>query len=247
MTYSEYIKGFEQLYLSARRAKEVVLPKLEVSFPEKSKKILVIAPHPDDECLMSGFAIRAQDEWGSEVYVLPFSYGSNLDRQNERKRELTHAVSALGFTVIDPRSPQFSELTREEILSVLESLSPEILIIPHAQDGHPTHIRCSTLSMTLAKEWVKQKNKTLIVLESEFWMNIENPNLLIPLTGTQVSKIGEALSLHVGEVSRNPYHLSLPAYFMEQKRRGSEKVLGLGSKIEDFVFAQSYRKTILRP
>ena len=45
---------------------------------------------------------------------------------------------------------------------------------------------------------------------------------------------------HKGEVSRNPYHLRLPAWYMDQVRRGSERVLGAGTEAATAVFGQLY-------
>ncbi len=50
-----------------------------------------------------------------------------------------------------------------------------------------------------------------------------------------------ATSLHVGEVERNPYHLSLPAWMQDNVRRGGELVGGQGGAVPDFVFATLYR------
>jgi len=50
-----------------------------------------------------------------------------------------------------------------------------------------------------------------------------------------------ALSFHVGELQRNPYHLRMPAWLQDNVRRGAELVGGQGGKAPDFVFATLYR------
>jgi hypothetical protein len=50
-----------------------------------------------------------------------------------------------------------------------------------------------------------------------------------------------ALSFHAGEVKRNPYHARLPAWMMDNVRRGSELVRGKGKRAPDFTFATIYR------
>ena len=50
-----------------------------------------------------------------------------------------------------------------------------------------------------------------------------------------------ALSLHVGEVARNPYQLRLPAWMMITCVRGGELVGGQGGAAPDFAFATLYR------
>ena len=50
-----------------------------------------------------------------------------------------------------------------------------------------------------------------------------------------------ALSCHVGEVQRNPYHLLVPAWMQDNVRRGGELVGGQGGAAPDFTFATLYR------
>jgi hypothetical protein len=56
-----------------------------------------------------------------------------------------------------------------------------------------------------------------------------------------VSDLVAALSQHVGEVARNPYHLCLPAWMMDNVRRGAELVGGQGGVAPRFAFATLYR------
>jgi hypothetical protein len=50
-----------------------------------------------------------------------------------------------------------------------------------------------------------------------------------------------ALSFHVEEVRRNPYHLRLPPWMIDNVRRGAELVGGQGGAAPDFMFATLYR------
>jgi hypothetical protein len=55
-----------------------------------------------------------------------------------------------------------------------------------------------------------------------------------------VADLMAALSLHVGEVERNPYHFRLPAWMMDNVRCGAELIAGRGSKAPEFAFATLY-------
>ena len=68
-----------------------------------------------------------------------------------------------------------------------------------------------------------------------------SPNLMVELSAGEVSDLLVALSFHVGEVRRNPYHLLLPAWFQDNVRRGAELVGGQGGAAPDFTFATLYR------
>jgi hypothetical protein len=56
-----------------------------------------------------------------------------------------------------------------------------------------------------------------------------------------VSDLVAALACHVGEVRRNPYHVLLPAWMLDNVRRGAELVGGQGGSVPDFTFATIYR------
>jgi LmbE family N-acetylglucosaminyl deacetylase len=243
MDFSHYVDQIEALYLSGfpEDQKESVstLAPLGQVMGSVPKRILIIAPHPDDECLMAGLALRAKEECGAEVAVLPYGFGSDPSRQEERKKEFKKAVQALGF----------KELVRDQsgLSGALLSFQPEAILIPNLKDSHPTHIRCSEEAWAAARAVVAQLKTALTVIESEYWGPMENPNLLIPLPSKTVKQMGIALLCHEGEVARNPYHLSLPAFLMDQQRRGSEKISGFGIKPAPSIFAQIYRTTLLSP
>jgi len=55
-----------------------------------------------------------------------------------------------------------------------------------------------------------------------------------------------ALSFHVGEVKRNPYHLRFPGRLIDKVRLGSEVVGGQGGPAYPFPFAELYRVTFLK-
>jgi len=68
-----------------------------------------------------------------------------------------------------------------------------------------------------------------------------DPNLMVELTEEHLATLITALTFHVGEVKRNPYHLSLPAWMMDNVRRGSELVGGQGGAAPEYPFATLYR------
>lgn len=201
-----------------------------------SIQVLIVAPHPDDECLMGGYALRMKAEWGAKVSVLPYSLGSDESRKPTRSSELDAALKVLGF---DRASGSIDE--------ALKSLKPNVIFSPHAHDRHPTHEACHQDVLRTLKVH-PQENRLWV--QSEFWGEMKTPNRLVEYSLEQVIQLGEALSMHVGEVSRNPYHLRLPAWFMDQVRKGSETVIsaeavgGFGEEAPQFVFGQLYHEVL---
>ena len=70
---------------------------------------------------------------------------------------------------------------------------------------------------------------------------MDTPNLMVESGERDVADLLAALSFHVGEVQRNPYHLRMTAWLMDNVRRGTELVGGQGGVSPDFMFATLYR------
>jgi hypothetical protein len=70
---------------------------------------------------------------------------------------------------------------------------------------------------------------------------MDDPNLMVEVSERDLVDLITATTFHVGEVRRNAYHLSLPAWMMDNVRRGAELVGGQGGAAPDFVFAALYR------
>ena len=67
------------------------------------------------------------------------------------------------------------------------------------------------------------------------------PNLVVEASEDVVADLVAAISFHEGEVVRNPYHLTLPAWMADNVRRGGELVGGQGGEAPTFPFATLYR------
>ena len=200
---------------------------------------------------MGGYALRMRQEWGATVSVLPFSYGSALDRRSERKQELEKALAILDFELFDPRKlsggmPQYERLALDEAFDGLVQFAPQVVITPHADDGHPTHIETHQVIRECLVRYLKtHPQEKILWVQSEFWRDMKGPNVLIPYSAEQVSLLGQALMAHQGEVARNPYHLRLPAWLMDQVRKGSELVAGFGSSAAQIPFGQIYHQAVI--
>src|SRR6185503_17846441 len=110
---------------------------------------------------------------------------------------------------------------------------------PHDDDWNSTHIGTHYLVLdALAQAGAEFE---CLAVETEFWGAMKDPNLLVESSERDLIDLITALSFHVGEVKRNPYHLRLPAWLMDNVRRGSELVGGQGGGAPDFLFGTLYR------
>src|SRR5438093_3590391 len=66
----------------------------------KAPKALFFAPHPDDECIVGGLAVRLLREARMNVINVAVTLGSRKERQSERLRELQGACDYIGFGLV---------------------------------------------------------------------------------------------------------------------------------------------------
>ncbi|MCP4412341.1 MAG: PIG-L family deacetylase [Gammaproteobacteria bacterium] len=201
-------------------------------------RLLLFSPHPDDECITGLLPLRLQRELGMEIINIPVTFGSNIKRQAERSEELEAACRFLGWKNHRQRNDYLS-LEVEEIAQSLEEFKPELIFVPHKGDWNTRHVSTHHLVMDALK--LMGSNFSCTVIETEFWAAMTDPNLMVAADAITVADLMAATSQHVGEVIRNSYHLSLPAWMQDNVRRGSELITGQGKEVPDFLFATLYR------
>jgi LmbE family N-acetylglucosaminyl deacetylase len=212
-------------------------------------RALFFAPHPDDETIVGGLALRLFREAKLNVINVAVTQGSKRERQAERLVELRHACNYLGFGLetIPPNGlervtararesdPAYWSGMVKVIADILAKHQPRVILFPHDRDWNGTHIGVHHLVM----DALKQMPSTFecFTVETEFWGAMDDPNLAVEISETDLADLIAATTFHVGEVKRNPYHLSLPAWMMDNVRRGAELVGGQGGAAPDFTFA----------
>lgn len=71
--------------------------------PANAPVALIFSPHPDDECIIGGLALRLLRESGIRILNIAVTLGSNRERQQPRLQELQNACRWLGFESNPPR------------------------------------------------------------------------------------------------------------------------------------------------
>ena len=152
-------------------------------------------------------------------------------------------TAAQGLESINVKARAESTLTWQAsvdiIAAILAEHRPSIVFFPHETDWNSTHIGTHYLIVdALARQ---APEFSCHVVETEFWGAMATPNLMVECSVTDLADMMTALSFHIGEVQRNPYHLLVPAWMQDNVRRGGELVGGQGGAAPDFVFCTLYR------
>ena len=221
--------------------------------PANAPKALFFAPHPDDECIVGGMAVRLMRQAHMNLINVAVTLGSKKERQQERLRELQDACNYIGFgleTTAPNGLERISPKTREQdpkhwavcgkiIKGLIEKHQPKVVLCPHDRDWNSTHIGTHYLVMDALKQM--PASYECYVVETEFWGAMTDPNLMLEISEEDLADMIVATTFHVGEVARNPYHLLLPPWMMDNVRRGGEVVGGQGGAAPDYTFAVLYR------
>ena len=216
-------------------------------------RAVIFSPHPDDECIIGGLALRLQREAGMRVIYVAVTQGSSKARQMERWQELQAACEYLGFDLVETQpgglekinlSARFSDAAHwqsavDVIAAIIMQLRPAVMFFPHEADWNSTHIGTHHLIMDALGR--QPATFSCDVVETEFWGAMSAPNLMVESNEQDLGDMMAALSFHVGEVRRNPYHLLVPAWMQDNVRRGGELVGGQGGAAPDFSFCTLYR------
>ncbi|QLH40060.1 MAG: PIG-L family deacetylase [Defluviicoccus sp.] len=222
---------------------------------ETAGTALIFAPHPDDESLTGALALRLARQCGMRVLVVPVTFGSRTDRRAERMRELHEACAWLGFGVVPTGPAGFGAVTPAARQSdpqtwaravqaaalIIADQRPAIIFAPHAADRHPAHI--GTHHLVLDALAALSADFRCRLIETEYWAQMADPNLMVESSVEDVADLVAAVSLHRGEVARSSYHLSLPAWMIDNVRRGTELVGGFRAEAPPCVFATLYRQS----
>jgi len=224
--------------------------------------VVYCSPHPDDESLSGALALRLRLEANARVTNVAVTLGSDPAQRPRRRSELASACRVLGFELVIPAEPGapaadgFENVTpgaRKEdskawaakaraLSEIFDQELPEAVFVPHVDDYNSTHIATHRLvTDALAAHLARRASAAVVLIETEFWHPLAEPNLMIELTPEQVAIQLTAATEHGGEMRRNPYQLLQPCRLMDNVRRGSEVVGGQGAAAQPWDFAEIYR------
>lgn len=223
------------------------------SLSKDAPRALIFSPHPDDECVIGALPLRLRRELKMNVINVAVTHGSRKDRQTERLNEVRNACDYLGFGLVQTAESGLEKINLKSrkqdpeqwgksvqiVSGIIADNKPNVIFIPHENDWNSTHIGTHFL-VTDALQTLPESS-CCWVCHTEFWAPMDNPNLMIETSVADLTDLVTALSFHVGEVSRNPYHLRLPAWMQDNVRRGGELVGGQGTEPPNYVFATLYR------
>ena len=196
-------------------------------------KILVIAPHPDDEVLGCGGTIKKHTNKGDEVYLCVVTKAYRPDWSQEfidnRKKEINCANEVLGIketVFLDLPTVKLDTLGQKKINDLIRQcinkIKPEILYIPFNKDSNKDHCLISKACLIASRPESDSSIKK--VLSYSYQSPLFLPNLYIDISDTLDDKL-KAMSCYKSELKDYPHSRSLEAIKISAQKRGIESGL----------------------
>tara|TARA_R110002050_G_scaffold270114_2_gene413075 strand:+ start:26008 stop:26685 length:678 start_codon:yes stop_codon:yes gene_type:complete len=205
-------------------------------------KVLVVAPHCDDEVLGCGGVIKKRAEAGDEVYVLMITNGHigapelfKAEDTAQNRVEAQRANSLLGVKNViffDFPAPRLDSIPSYKlsiaISKVIKENKIEIMYIPHRGDIHRDHFVTFECSLVAARPINNCTVKTIYsyetLSETEWAMPFQNeafiPTVFEDITEQIDDKIN-SFSKYEGQVKAFPHSRSIESIKALAMHRGA--------------------------
>jgi LmbE family N-acetylglucosaminyl deacetylase len=198
-------------------------------------RLVVLAPHPDDETLGAGGFIAAQHHHRREIVIVAVTdgesaYGYDPDLGKTRESEQTNALAHLGVpaeNIVRLRLPDSDVASYETQL--VDQLLPFVtkdthLVAPWRGDFHPDHEACG-----IAAEWVAHRAGARLTSYFFWTWHCGTTALLselelhtFPLNQKHLQSKYEALQCHHSQLTHPSDEPILPDYLLAPARRPFE-------------------------
>lgn len=213
-----------------------------------SFKLLVIAPHPDDEILGCGGFIKKNKDLGGQVYVQYLTIGDTRDFSqkgnstvSERKKEIEEVAKYLNFDdyhigfIGNKHHLKLDLLGQKEVMQLIETdspisiekIKPTMILFPSLYSYNQDH-QLASLS-THAALRPAEATKHFVELVATYEVPADNwsmfahnvPNFFVPLKKEDLEAKITALKLYSSQLRPAPNPRSLEVILSLAKLRGS--------------------------
>lgn len=206
-----------------------------------TKKVLVLAPHPDDESLGCGGTLLKHQAMGDEIHwCIATSMDDSADYSEQQKLERSqvildvsqryafNSVIALNFKPAELDAIPTKDLL-QPLKTMLEQLKPNIVYLPYAFDVHSDHqilfkamisatksFRAPYIEKILCYETLSETDFALSPLNIQF-----QPNVFVDISRFAEKKY-QILDLYAAEFKAHPFPRSIEAVKALGTLRGAQ-------------------------
>ncbi len=191
-------------------------------------RIIVVAPHPDDEVLGVGGTLLHHKQAGDEIYWLIVTnifehQGFSAQRVQSRQVEIAEVAQKFGFTdVFNLQFPTMSLTDQDwtkliqEIGKIFTQVQPTILYLPNRSDAHSDHRIIFDATMACTKvfryPFIRRILMYETISETDFAPALPEkvfiPNYFVDITPFLENKLS-IMQIYESELAKPPFPRSL--------------------------------------
>jgi N-acetylglucosamine malate deacetylase 1 len=204
-----------------------------------TNKVLVIAPHPDDETLGCGGTLLRLAKEGAELawlIVTSMHEDGGFTKENieAREQEIAKVSARYRFAEVfrlNLPTRQLDTFPLADVIAqfsaVFKSFGPEQVFLPHRRDVHTDHRTVFDAAAACSK-WFRYNSVKRVMAyetlsETEFALEGQpgfHPNLFVDITDFLEQKL-EIMAIYQSEISEFPFPRSIEAIRALAKLRGA--------------------------
>ena len=185
-------------------------------------RVLVVAPHSDDETLGAGGTLLKLKEEGHTIAWLNVTmakeeYGQSKEFVSKREKEIVQVQKAFGFDRffnLELKPAGLDVMAQSELISLFSAVfreyEPEIVFMPYSRDIHSDHRIVSDMIYSCTKSFrypsVKMVLEMETVSETDFARPDEGfvPNFFVNIEKYMDKKI-EIMKIYESEIKEAPF------------------------------------------
>jgi LmbE family N-acetylglucosaminyl deacetylase len=187
-------------------------------------RVIVVAPHPDDETLGAGGALLRHRDLGDEVHWLIVTQmeeplGFSVERIDKRKKEIEKVAAAYRFAQVHQAKLPTTQLDTlpvstvvSQISGIFQEVKPTVVYLPFSGDVHSDHRVVSDAVLACCKWFRYPSIKRVLAYEtlSETDQDFSHggsgfkPNCYVNISKYLDKKI-EIMSVYEGELGEFPF------------------------------------------
>lgn len=204
------------------------------------KKILVVAPHPDDETIGCGGTLLKNKLEGNKIYwliVTAFTKDEGYSDEVIKKRdnEIEKINSLYNFNAVfrlNYPTAKLDTLPLQDLITkvsqIINKIEPEVVYIPHPGDIHTDHKVVFQVLSACTKHFrypfIKRVLAYEAISETDFNINPEvipfHPNVFVDISEFLEQKL-QIVNNYAGEIQNFPFPRSLETMRALAMLRGS--------------------------
>jgi len=202
-------------------------------------KVMVVAPHPDDETLgCAGTLLRLAEQGVSLSWLIVTGMTDRYSDEQRRERAdtISKVTSAYGFDAVhqlDKPTTELDSLPMSELIEaiggVFNDVQPDWVLLPHRGDVHSDHRivfdACVACSKWFRYPFIQRMMSYETLSETDFSLSgnedIFQPNVFFNIKQQLEHKL-EIMAMYPGECGEFPFPRSPEAITAQAKLRGAQ-------------------------